>query len=166
MMEIILMERIDKLGQMGDVVNVKDGYARNYLLPQKKALRATEANLERFAQERVQLEAARKAYGRVANGKRPAQALMEDRKVHRDLRKTAESLRQASEQLRGRRRKRRWGRWLVIGLIGAGLAIALNEELRKTVLDWLFGAEEEFEYTSTTAPAEEEEETAAAAGAN
>ncbi len=112
------------------------------------------------------LEAARKAYGRVANGKRPAQALMEDRKVHRDLRKTAESLRQASEQLRGRRRKRRWGRLLVIGLIGAGLAIALNEELRKTVLDWLFGAEEEFEYTSTTAPAEEEEETAAAAGAN
>lgn len=57
MMEIILMERIDKLGQMGDVVNVKDGYARNYLLPQKKALRATEANRERFAQERVQLEA-------------------------------------------------------------------------------------------------------------
>ena len=113
------------------------------------------------------LEAARKAYGRVANGKRPVQALTEDRKVHRDLRKTAESLRHASEQLRGRRRKRRWGRLLVIGLIGAGLAIALNEELRKTVLDWLFGAEEEFEYTSTTTPAEDaEEETAAAAGAS
>ncbi len=57
MMEIILLERIDKLGQMGDVVKVKDGYARNYLLPQKKALRATEANRERFDRERVQLEA-------------------------------------------------------------------------------------------------------------
>ena len=57
MMEIILLERIDKLGQMGEVVKVKDGYARNYLLPQKKALRATKANLERFGRERVQLEA-------------------------------------------------------------------------------------------------------------
>ncbi len=57
MMEIILLERVDKLGQMGDVVKVKDGYARNYLLPQKKALRATKANLERFGRERVQLEA-------------------------------------------------------------------------------------------------------------
>ncbi len=110
------------------------------------------------------LEAARKAYGRVANGKRPARALMEDRKVHRDLRKTAESLRQASETLRGRRRKRRWGRLLLIGLIGAGLAIAFSEDLRKTALDWLFGAEEEFEYTSTTTPAEEEP--AAASGAS
>jgi hypothetical protein len=88
---------------------------------------------------------------------------MEDRKVHRDLRKTAESLRQASETLRGRRRKRRWGRLLLIGLIGAGLAIAFSEDLRKTALDWLFGAEEEFEYTSTTTPAEEEP--AAASGA-
>jgi large subunit ribosomal protein L9 len=57
MMEIILLERIDKLGQMGDVVKVKDGYARNYLLPQKKALRATKANRERFDHERVHLEA-------------------------------------------------------------------------------------------------------------
>ena len=104
------------------------------------------------------LEAARKAYGRVANGKRPVQALTEDRKVHRDLRKVAESMRQASDQLRGRRSKRRWGRLLVIGLIGAGLAIALNEELRKTVLDRLFGAEEEFEYTSTTTSAAEDAE--------
>lgn len=102
------------------------------------------------------LEAARKAYGRVANGKRPVRALTEDRKVHRDLRKTAESLRKASEALQGRRRKRRLGRLLLIGLIGAGLAIALSEDLRKTVLDWLFGAEEEFEYTSTTTPAEEQ----------
>lgn len=56
-MQIILLERIGKLGQMGDVVTVKDGYARNYLLPQGKALRATKPNLERFERERVQLEA-------------------------------------------------------------------------------------------------------------
>jgi large subunit ribosomal protein L9 len=56
-MQIILLERIGRLGQMGDVVNVKDGYARNYLLPQKKALRATEENLARFEKERTQLEA-------------------------------------------------------------------------------------------------------------
>ena len=56
-MQIVLLERIAKLGQMGDVVNVKDGYARNYLLPQGKALRANKANLERFEQDRAQLEA-------------------------------------------------------------------------------------------------------------
>ena len=56
-MQIILLERIGKLGQMGDVVKVKDGYARNYLLPQGKALRATDANRERFEQDRSQLEA-------------------------------------------------------------------------------------------------------------
>jgi len=56
-MQIILLERIGRLGQMGDVVNVKDGYARNFLLPQKKALRATEENLARFEKERTQLEA-------------------------------------------------------------------------------------------------------------
>lgn len=56
-MEIILLERIGRLGQMGDVVTVKDGYARNFLLPQGKALRATEANRSHFESERAQLEA-------------------------------------------------------------------------------------------------------------
>jgi large subunit ribosomal protein L9 len=56
-MDIILLERVEKLGQMGDVVKVKDGFARNFLLPQKKALRATKANKERFDQQRAQLEA-------------------------------------------------------------------------------------------------------------
>lgn len=56
-MEIILLERVEKLGQMGDVVKVKDGFARNYLLPQRKALRATQVNKERFARDRSQLEA-------------------------------------------------------------------------------------------------------------
>lgn len=56
-MEIILLERIGRLGQMGDTVTVKDGFARNYLLPQGKALRATSANKERFEKDRSQLEA-------------------------------------------------------------------------------------------------------------
>ena len=56
-MEVILLQRIGRLGQMGDVVTVKDGYARNYLLPQKKALRATEENRARFETQRAQLEA-------------------------------------------------------------------------------------------------------------
>ena len=56
-MQIILLERIEKLGQMGDLVNVKPGYARNYLLPQGKALRANKANMERFELERAQREA-------------------------------------------------------------------------------------------------------------
>ncbi len=55
-MEVILLERIEKLGQMGDVVKVKSGYARNYLLPQKKALRATDANKQHFEEQRAQLE--------------------------------------------------------------------------------------------------------------
>src|SRR5262245_34867818 len=56
-MQVILLERIGRLGQMGDVVTVKDGFARNYLLPQGKALRATDANRKRFERERSQLEA-------------------------------------------------------------------------------------------------------------
>ena len=56
-MQVILLQRIGRLGQMGDVVNVKDGYARNYLLPQKKALRATDENRAHFESQRAQLEA-------------------------------------------------------------------------------------------------------------
>ncbi|MBS0233541.1 MAG: 50S ribosomal protein L9 [Proteobacteria bacterium] len=56
-MQVILLQRIGRLGQMGDIVNVKDGYARNYLLPQKKALRATEDNKKVFEGRRAQLEA-------------------------------------------------------------------------------------------------------------
>ena len=55
-MEIILLERVDKLGKLGDVVNVKPGYARNYLLPTGKALRANKANLEKFEAERAERE--------------------------------------------------------------------------------------------------------------
>jgi len=68
-MDVVLLERVAKLGQMGDVVTVKQGYARNYLLPQGKALRATEGNLKRFEAERAQLEA------RNLETKKEAQAL-------------------------------------------------------------------------------------------
>ena len=56
-MQVVLLERVEKLGQMGDVVKVKDGFARNYLLPQKKALRATKSNIAYFETQRTQLEA-------------------------------------------------------------------------------------------------------------
>ena len=55
--ELILLQRVEKLGQMGDLVKVKPGYARNFLLPQKKAIRANKANLAKFETERAQLEA-------------------------------------------------------------------------------------------------------------
>jgi large subunit ribosomal protein L9 len=55
-MQVVLLERVEKLGQIGDVVKVKDGFARNYLLPKKKALRATKSNLTFFETQRVQLE--------------------------------------------------------------------------------------------------------------
>lgn len=56
-MQVILLERVEKLGQMGDIVKVRPGFARNWLLPQKKALRATKENLAYFEKQRVQLEA-------------------------------------------------------------------------------------------------------------
>jgi hypothetical protein len=109
---------------------------------------------------RVAFEAARNAYGRMANGKGPAKAVMDDKKVQRDLRTAAESLRDASQQLRGRRTGRRkfgLGKILLVAIIGAALVLILSEDARNAVLDKLFGAEEEFEYTSTTTPATESE---------
>lgn len=67
-MDVILLERVEKLGKIGDVVKVKPGYARNYLLPQKKALRATKANLEYFETQRTQLEALNEAKLKEAGG--------------------------------------------------------------------------------------------------
>jgi large subunit ribosomal protein L9 len=67
-MQVILLQRIGRLGQMGDVVTVKDGFARNFLLPQKKALRATEANRKQFESQRAQLEADNLAHKSDADG--------------------------------------------------------------------------------------------------
>ena len=99
-------------------------------------------------------ESARKAYGRMSNGKGPAKALLDDKKTQKELKDAAESLKSVADTLRAPKRKKRRGRVLVVGLVGAGLALALSEGLRKKVLDALFGAEEEFEYTSTTTPAQ------------
>jgi hypothetical protein len=98
--------------------------------------------------------AGRSAYGRLQKQKRPASALMDDRKVQRELRDAAESLRYASDRLRGRTQKKgsALGKLLVLGVVGGIAALVLSEDLRKALLDRLFGAEEEFEYTSTTAP--------------
>jgi hypothetical protein len=95
---------------------------------------------------------ARSAYGRISNGKGPTKALLDDKKVHKDLRNAADALREASDTLREKERGRRWTKLVFIAIVGAALALALSEDLRKSVLDRLFGAEEEFEYTSTTAP--------------
>ena len=101
---------------------------------------------------RTAYESARKAYGRM-NGKGPGKAL-DDKKVQRDLKQTVDSLRGAAESLREKpKRKKRRGRLLFVAVVGAGTAVALNEGLRKKALDALFGAEEEFEYSSTTTPA-------------
>jgi adenylosuccinate synthase len=101
---------------------------------------------------RTAYESARKAYERMANGKGPAKALMDDKKTQKELKEAATSLREAADTLRGakKKKKRRRGGKILLLVVGAGVALALSEGLRKKVLDALFGAEEEFEYSSTT----------------
>jgi hypothetical protein len=102
---------------------------------------------------REAFEAARGAYGRATgNGKGPVKAVTSDRKVQKDLRQAAESLREATEQLRAPRKRKgsRLGRLILLGIVGAVIALVVSEDARKAVLDALFGAEEEFEYTSST----------------
>ena len=97
-------------------------------------------------------EAVRNAYGRLTNGKPAHKAIFDDKKLQRDLREAAENIREAAVALREgpKRRKGGFGKLLFVSIVGAGLAVALSEGLRKKVLDALFGAEEEFEYSSTT----------------
>jgi adenylosuccinate synthase len=98
-------------------------------------------------------DSARKAYARMSNGKGPVKAVTENKKVQKDLREAATSLKDAAESLRdGKKKKRRKGRLLLLAIIGGGIALAASEGLRKKVLDALFGAEEEFEYTASTTP--------------
>jgi len=99
------------------------------------------------------IDSARHAYKRMHNGKPPTKALMEDKKLQRDLRDATSSLREAADQIRGKRRKRHWGRrLLMLGVVATAAILIVSEDARKSLLDKLFGAEEEFEYTSTTTP--------------
>jgi hypothetical protein len=104
---------------------------------------------------RVAFEAARDAYDRLANGKTVSKTLTDDKKFHKDLQTAAEALKDAGSSLSKPNKKKRKGglfrKLLVLG-VGAGVALAVSSDLRSKVLDALFGAEEEFDYTSTTAP--------------
>lgn len=98
------------------------------------------------------VESTKSAYDRLSNGKTPARALLEDRKLQGDLRDALEALRDATIALTEAPKKRarkgmRLGRKLMIVSLGGALAVAGSEKLRSKVLDTLFGAEEEFEYT-------------------
>jgi hypothetical protein len=103
---------------------------------------------------RTAFESSKKAYGRMSNGKGPAKALLDDKKTQKELREAATSLKEAADALRGTKKKKRSGRrgLLMVLFVGGIAALVLSEGLRKKVLDALFGAEEEFEYTSTTSP--------------
>jgi hypothetical protein len=113
---------------------------------------------------RTALDSTKSAYERLSNGKAPHRALLEDKKLHADLRDAAEAIREATLSLsdaprRQARKRRRLGRKLMIAFVGAAAALAASEKLRSKVLDTLFGAEEEFQYTppvtgaATTPPA-------------
>ena len=100
--------------------------------------------------------AARNAYGRMSNGKPATRALMEDRKLQRELKEAVGAIRDASTHLREppkrARRSGGFGRTLLLLVLASAIAIVASEKLRSKVLDMAFGAEEEFDYSSTTTP--------------
>ncbi len=94
---------------------------------------------------------AKKAYSRATgNGKGTVKAVTSDKKVQKEMRQAAEALQEARERLQKPKKKHRLGKLIVLAIIGGVVALVVSEGARKTVLDALFGAEEEFEYTSTT----------------
>ncbi|HEX6021783.1 MAG TPA: hypothetical protein VFZ00_07300 [Solirubrobacter sp.] len=99
-------------------------------------------------------ESARNAYSRLSNGKSPTKQIFDDKKLQKHIREAANNVRDASVALHEAPKKRKkrggFGRILLLGIVGGAVALAVSEGLRKKVLDALFGAEEEFEYTSTT----------------
>jgi hypothetical protein len=117
----------------------------------------------------VAFEAARNAYSRLNHGKSPTKNLIEDKKLHANLKKSADALRDASAALREapkhptpkKKRKGGFGKLLLVAIVGGAIAIAASEGIRNKVLDALFGAEEEFDYTSNTTPATPTEAAAA-----
>jgi len=110
------------------------------------------------------IDSGRSAYERFSNGKAPAKAVLQDKKLQRDLRETFEHAREAfvtiqeapRKQARKRKRRGGFGRGMMIIIVSGVVGLAASEKLRSKVLDALFGAEEEFQYTppaTTTAPA-------------
>jgi hypothetical protein len=102
---------------------------------------------------RTAVDSGRSAIGRLSNAKAPQKAILDDKKLQNELRSAAEAVRDAAMALSDApnrpkaKKKRRLGRKLMIVFIGVALALALSESLRSKVLDTLFGAEEEFQYT-------------------
>jgi hypothetical protein len=99
-------------------------------------------------------ESLRGVYGRLSNGKSPTNQIFEDKKLQKKIKEASGSIRDAAVTLHDAPKKQRkgggFGRVLLLGLVGGAAALAFSEGLRKKVLDALFGAEEEFEYTSAT----------------
>jgi len=110
-------------------------------------------------------ESARNAAARLGNGKSPTKQIFDDKKLQKEIRKTAFNVKDASVALHEAPKKKKKGglslkRVVLVGAVGAGVALAVSEGLRKKVLDSLFGAEEEFEYTSNTGSASTPQTTA------
>jgi hypothetical protein len=99
-------------------------------------------------------ESARDAYSRLSNGKSPTKQIFDDKKLQKHIRETSGSVRDVAVALHEAPRKQKsgggFGKLLLLGVVGGAVALVVSEGLRKKVLDALFGAEEEFEYTSTT----------------
>jgi hypothetical protein len=107
---------------------------------------------------RVAFESAKQAYERISSSKKPPKALLDDAKLHQDIQDAADALRDVGQALKEgpkkpKKRKGGLGKLLLLLIVGAVLAVALSADVRNKVLDLLFGAEEEFDYTSTTSPA-------------
>ena len=110
---------------------------------------------------RTALDSTKAAYDRLQKAKHPQKAVLEDKRLQKDIRKAAEAMREVSSALTEppkRKKKRGFARKLLLLVVGAGVALAVSEKLRSKVLDTLFGAEEEFQYTPppaapTTPPA-------------
>jgi O-phosphoseryl-tRNA(Cys) synthetase len=108
-------------------------------------------------------DSVRKAYSRLSNGKSPTKQIFDDKKFQKEVKNAASNVRDASVALREAPKKRgglSFKRVLLVGAVGTGVALAVSEGLRKKVLDTLFGAEEEFEYTSNTGSASSPQTTA------
>jgi O-phosphoseryl-tRNA(Cys) synthetase len=108
-------------------------------------------------------DSVRKAYSRLSNGKSPTKQIFDDKKFQKEVKNAASNVRDASVALREAPKKKgglSLKRVLLVGAVGTGVALAVSEGLRKKVLDTLFGAEEEFEYTSNTGSASSPQTTA------